>query len=80
MQLSKLIKNRYPVLNKLKGLIREKNHTYTSLAKLVGMSHNGLSNKVNGHLAFDSAESLRIAEALGMDQQTFLDCFYPDYR
>jgi len=62
----------------LKGKIREKGMTYRSLAPKVGMSYNTLSDKLNGHLAFDTDEINRIVAELNIKPNEIVRYFFPN--
>lgn len=51
-------------LSELKGKIREKNQSYRSIAKEIGVSTSTLNNKINGYSAFDIIEASKIASIL----------------
>lgn len=72
-----LKKPRYPVLVELKGKIREKGMTYRSLAPKIGMSYNTLSDKLNGHYAFDIEEINRIVVELDIKPNEVVRYFFP---
>lgn len=72
-----LKKPRYPVLVELKGKIREKGMTYRSLAPKIGMSYNTLSDKLNGHYAFDIEEINRIVVELDIKPNEIVRYFFP---
>jgi len=72
-----LKKPRYPVLVELKGKIREKGMTYRSLAPKIGISYNTLSDKLNGHYAFDIEEINRIVVELDIKPNEIVRYFFP---
>lgn len=51
-------------LNRIKGLLREKNLTQTDIANLIGCSVPTVNNKLNGKSKFDSDELKLIADIL----------------
>jgi Helix-turn-helix. len=61
----------------LKGKIREKGMTYRSLAPKLGMSYNTLSDKLNGHFAFDTDEISRIVAELNIKPNEIVRYFFP---
>lgn len=71
-------KQKYPVLNELKGKIRAENQTYRSLSEMTGISTGVLNNKLNGYSVFDSDEIELIVLALGIDPRDIVKFFLPN--
>ena len=55
-------------LQKLKGLIREKEKTYEQCAKAIGLSTQGFQNKVSGKTQFTIEQLDKLGDFLGMTQ------------
>lgn len=70
---------KYPELNALKGLMREKKKSYRELAKIIGISLNSLNAKVNGYYPLTIAEAVQLAEVLEIDPREISRYFMPDY-
>ncbi len=56
-------------LNKLKGRIKEKDLSYFSLSKEIGISVSAFSNKMNGRSAFDIIEAGKLSSILDIPPQ-----------
>ena len=52
----KRLKNKYPILRRVKGRITEKGETYRSVSEKTGIPLNSLSNKLNGKSLCDIIE------------------------
>lgn len=72
-------KRRYPVLNALKGRIREKETSYRELAERLGIAANSLSDKLNGHYPFTIAEAEALADLLDIAPNDVVYFFMPAY-
>ena len=68
---------KHPVLNSLKGRVREEGETYRSLSKKTGMSVDSLNNKLNGYSAIDSDDVELISAALNIGPDDILTYFFP---
>lgn len=77
--MAKKKRKKYPELNALKGLIREKGASYRRIADEIGMGTNTLSNKINGYFAFTGDEMQQIATILGIDPKDITYFFLPSY-
>lgn len=53
-------------MNKLKGIMREKNVTQQELADKLGISVQSFNSKINGRTAFTIPEAINIIEILGI--------------
>ena len=62
-------------LNKLKGRIKEKNLSYSSLSKDIGISLSAFSNKMNGRSAFDIVEASRLSSILDIPPEDIIIFF-----
>lgn len=68
---------KYTELNKLKGLMREKNISYRKMAELLGIGANTFSDKVNGFTLFDAVEIATAAEILEVALDDVKKYFFP---
>lgn len=55
---------KYPILNRLKGKIKEEGETYRTVSAKTGIPLNSLSNKINGYSLFDISEAADLCNAL----------------
>jgi len=62
-------------LNRLKGRIKEKQLTYSALAKMLGISLSALNNKINGRSTFDIIEASEISSVLDISPQDIIYFF-----
>jgi len=62
-------------MNKLKGKLTEKGKTYKDGAKLLGISTNAFSNKINNKSRFYVDEINKLAEWLELSNQEKIDIF-----
>lgn len=69
------MKQKYPVLYKIKGRITEKGESYRSLSQKTGISLNSLSNKINGYYLFDISEAARICSVLDIPSSEIANFF-----
>jgi|GEM_PF-2630029 transcriptional regulator with XRE-family HTH domain len=76
--MSKKIK-RYPELNALKGLIRERGSSYREVAREIGIEINTLSDKINGFQAISVPEIEKISLFLDIDPKDVVKFFMPSY-
>lgn len=53
-------------MNKLKGIMREKNVTQQELADKLGISVQSFNSKINGRTAFTIPEAINIIKILGI--------------
>ena len=67
----------YPVLNSLKGRIREQNTSYRKLSKEIGMATNTLSDKINGFYPMSIPEAEAIALTLEILPSEMDKYFFP---
>lgn len=58
-----------PNLDKLKGILTEKNKTYADGAKIVGCSTTSFSAKMNGKSSFTVVEANSLSDALGLSAE-----------
>ena len=56
-------------MNKLKGIMREKNVTQQELADKLGVSVQTFNSKINGRTAFTIPEAIKIIELLVLRNQ-----------
>lgn len=68
---------KYGELNYLKGKITERGETYRSLSKKTNIPLNSLSNKINGHSAFDIVQVSRLCAELDIDPREIPKFFLP---
>ena len=54
-------------INKLRGIMAERQITQRDLAKRIRISENALSNKMNGRYSFNTDEAISICEVLHID-------------
>ena len=64
-----------PKLAKLKGRIKEKNQSYASLSKAIGISVSALNNKINGRSSFDIIEASRLSSILDISPEEVINFF-----
>ncbi len=64
--------NKYRLISNMKN----KGHTYASLAEVVGISQNGFTRKINGYNDFTLPEIRIIADELGMDKDEMYEVFF----
>jgi transcriptional regulator with XRE-family HTH domain len=69
---------RYIELAALKGLLRERKTSYGKMAKVIGVSVNAFSNRINGHCSFDVIEMEKIAEYFNIDVLDIGRYFFPN--
>ncbi len=62
--------------SKLKGKIKEQFNNRKDFVKLIGLSLNSLSKKLNNKVPFTSPEIYRIVEVLGIDVNEIHVYFY----
>lgn len=62
--------------SKLKGKIKEQFNNRKDFVKLIGLSLNSLSKKLNNKVPFTSPEIYRIVEVLGIDASEIHVYFY----
>ena len=62
--------------SKLKGKIKEQFNNRKDFVKLIGLSLNSLSKKLNNKVPFTSPEIYRIIEVLGIDASEIHIYFY----
>lgn len=62
--------------SKLKGKIKEQFNNRKDFVKLIGLSLNSLSKKLNNKVPFTSPEIYRIVEVLGIDVSEIHVYFY----
>ena len=77
--MAKKKRKKYPELNALKGLIREKGASYRRIADEIGMGTNTLSNKINGFYPMTAAEMEQIATILDINPGDVARFFMPSY-
>ena len=58
-----------PNLNRLKGIMLEKNKTYADGAKCIGCSVTAFSSKMNGKSNFTVVEANDLSDALGLSNE-----------
>ena len=58
-----------PNLDKLKGILVEKNKTYADGAKIIGCSTTSFSAKMNGKSNFTVPEANNLSNALGLSNE-----------
>lgn len=67
----------YHDLRALKGLLKEKNINYESLAKNTGISISALNNKLNGYTVFNTNEVDAIVAYLQISPADIVLYFFP---
>lgn len=77
--MAKKKRRRYPILNALKGRIREYDTSYRELAEKIGMSYNTLSDKLNGFSAITIPEMEKLAEHLDISPRDMPYFFMPTH-
>ena len=68
---------KYPILNELKGKMREEGKTYRSLSNETGLSVDTINNKLNGYSAIDSDDVELFVNALNIFPSDILKYFFP---
>ncbi len=68
---------KYPVLQELKGKIREEGKTYKTLSLETGMSVDCINNKVNGYSAIDTDDVALFVGSLHIEPNDILRYFFP---
>lgn len=72
------MEQKYPVLRKIKGRIKEKGETYRSVSNKTGIPLNTLSNKINGYYLFDLNEAAEICVVLDIPGEEIVNFFEID--
>lgn len=67
---------KYKVLEKLKGLLREKKYSYKKISALVGINYTTFSNKINGYSAFTLIEATKLIEILQISKDKIYEYFF----
>lgn len=63
-------------INYFEELMRKNNYNYTSLSKAIDIKPSTLSSKIKGDNDLKFSEAINIANALNMDKQQILECFF----
>lgn len=63
-------------INYFEELMRKNNYNYTSLSKEIDLKPSTLSSKIKGDNDLKFSEAINIANALNMDKQQILECFF----
>lgn len=71
-------KKKYPELNALKGLIREKGTSYRKVSNEIGIAVNTLSDKINGFYPINLEEVEKIAKVLSIPDSEIVKYFFPN--
>ena len=72
--------HRRPILNALKGRIREKQTSYKKLSIPLGLDYSTLSQKINGKSALTGDEMNMLGELLDIEESEVIKFFIPNYR
>ena len=63
-------------LNKLKGIIKEKDMTQKDIAKNIGLSESTFNLKINGNTYFTQSEIYAISNLLEIPNELYKDYFF----
>lgn len=63
-------------LNKLKGLMKEKNLTQEDIAKFLNISKSTFNLKLNSNAYFSQTEIYQLGKLLGIPAEQYLDYFF----
>lgn len=63
-------------LNKLKGIIKEKDMTQKDIAKSIGLSESTFNLKINGNTYFTQSEIYAISNLLEIPNELYKDYFF----
>ena len=64
-----------PTLERLKGRIKDRNMSYSSLANDIGISLSAFNNKINGRSAFDIVEAGALSSVLDISPEDIVYFF-----